>query len=150
MTWTDSLPTVNACLNGTSAVLIIAGFLAVMSGRINLHKTCMITAFVVSTIFLISYLFYHLIVREGHVTRFQDQAPSASQAAADTYRFILVSHTVLAIIGAPLVITTLVLGLTSQFVWHMRLARWTLPVWLYVSVTGVVVYWMLYRLYPPP
>jgi protein SCO1/2/putative membrane protein len=146
--WSDDLPMVNAILNATSAVLILLGFGAILTGRINLHKTCMTSAFVVSTIFLASYLYYHIIVREGQVTRFQEQAPTAPEAARDIYRFILLTHTILAAIGAPLVITTLTLGWTNKLIWHMRFARWTLPIWLYVSVTGVVVYLMLYRLYP--
>ncbi len=146
--WSDNLPMVNAILNATSAALILLGFAAILTGRVNLHKTCMTSAFVVSTIFLMSYLFYHIIVREGQVTHFRDQAPTAPDAAADIYRFILLTHTILAVIGAPLVITTLTLGWTNKLIWHMRFARWTLPIWLYVSVTGVVVYLMLYRLYP--
>jgi protein SCO1/2/putative membrane protein len=147
--WTNYLPMINALLNALSAALIIAGFAAVLTGRINLHKTCMTSAFLISTLFILSYLFYHLIVREGQVTRFRDMAPEAPRAAADIYRAILSSHTVLAILGTPLVIATLTLGWTDKLIWHMRLARWTLPIWLYVSVTGVVVYVMLYRLYTP-
>src|SRR5262249_325428 len=137
----------NALLNATSALLIVCGFAAILSGRVNLHKTCMTTAFCVSALFLVSYVYFHIIVRNGERTYFRDQAPNAPQAAADVYRFLRTSHTMLAMLLVPLAITTLTLGWTNKLTWHMRFARWTLPIWLYVSVTGVVVYLMLYRLY---
>jgi uncharacterized membrane protein YozB (DUF420 family) len=150
MAWTEYLPTVNAILNAVSTCLIVSGFLAVITGRINLHKTCMLSAFVVSSLFLASYVYYHIVVREGKETYFVDQAPDAPEWVGRFYRRLLISHVLLAIVAAPLVITTVILGLRNCLVWHRRLARWTLPIWLYVSVTGVVVYWMLYRLYASP
>jgi putative membrane protein len=143
------LPSVNAVLNSTSAVLLLSGYAAVRSGRIGLHKTCMLTALAVSAVFLGSYLYYHLVYRHGQPTRFRDQAPEAPEWVAIVYGSVLVTHTILAIVTAPLAIVTAYLGLSGQLARHRRLARWTLPIWLYVSVTGVVVYWMLYRLYAP-
>jgi putative membrane protein len=143
MTGAD-LPALNAALNGISAVLITLGFLAVRRKRFRLHERCMLAAFVVSAVFLASYLYYHFAVRGGQPTYF-----TYGGWVRLFYFFVLGTHTLLAIAAAPLVITTLWLGLTNRLVGHVRLARWTLPIWLYVSLTGVLVYWMLYHLYPP-
>jgi uncharacterized membrane protein YozB (DUF420 family) len=143
----DDLPTVNAVLNSTSAVLLIAGYIAVRSRRISLHKTCMLTALVVSAAFLTSYLYFHFVVKNGEVTHFSERAPSAPRWVASLYGLILLTHTVLAAVVAPLALFTAWHGLRGNFKRHVRIARWTLPIWLYVSITGVVVYWMLYRLY---
>ena len=135
------LPAVNATLNGTSAVLLAVGYLFIRRRRIAAHKVCMLSAFGTSSLFLISYLTYHYHV--GSV-RFTGQG-----AARAVYFTILLSHTILAAAILPLALVTLSRALRGRFDRHVRIARWTLPLWLYVSVTGVIVYWMLYHLYPP-
>jgi protein SCO1/2/putative membrane protein len=142
-------PAFNAMLNALSGVLILLGYAAIRQRRVRLHATCMLTAIVVSAIFLTSYLFYHLVVKEGRPTRFVEQAPGAPVWVGHVYLGILLTHTVLAVFAAPLAVYTAYRGLRGQILSHVRVARWTLPIWLYVSCTGVVVYWMLYRLYPP-
>lgn len=137
----SGLPAVNAFLNGTSAVLLTVGYLCIRRRRVRGHKICMGTAFGVSCLFLISYLIHHYEV--GSV-------PFAGQGSIRVIYFaILVSHIFLAAVVVPLALTTLYRGLSEQFDRHVKIARWTLPIWLYVSVTGVVVYVMLYRLYAP-
>lgn len=138
------LPSVNAFLNGLSAILLVAGYRAVRNRRIVLHQTCMLTALGVSVLFLASYLYYHFRVKAGQPTPFSGQG-----WARPLYFTILLTHTVLAAVAAPLALVTAYLGLRGRLARHVRIARWTLPIWLYVSVTGVVVYWMLYHLYPP-
>jgi uncharacterized membrane protein YozB (DUF420 family) len=142
MTGAD-LPAVNAALNTASALLVIVGYLSIKQKRVGLHKVCMLTAVALSTLFLASYLYYHFVVRHGQPTAF-----TGAGGAAFLYYAILLSHTILAIVAAPLVLVTAFLGITGVLRWHVRLARCTLPIWLYVSVTGVVVYLMLYHLYP--
>lgn len=133
------LPALNATLNGTSAVLIAIGRALIRRGRVLAHRSCMIAAVVTSSLFLISYLYYHWQV--GSV-RFQGQGWIRT-----VYFAILLSHTVLAVVVVPLVIVTLARGLRERFDRHKKIARWTYPIWLYVSVTGVVIYVMLYQLY---
>ena len=135
------VPALNATLNGLAALFLLLGFRAVRRGDIERHRRWMLAAAATSTVFLVSYVSYHL--RVGSV-RFTGQGPVRS-----LYFAILLSHTILAVVTVPLVVRTLYLGLRRRDDRHRRIARWTLPVWLYVSVTGVVVYWMLYRLYPP-
>ena len=131
------LPTVNAVLNASAAVAMLAGFVAIRQRRIAVHRACMLTAVGLSALFLTSYLVYHAQV---------GSRPYAGGGWMRTvYLSILLTHTVLAIVIVPLVSTTLYRALRTQFVRHARLARVTFPIWLYVSVTGVVVYWMLYR-----
>jgi len=144
------LPTVNACLNATSGLLLIAGYLAIRRRRIMLHKTCMLAALGVSALFLNCYLYYHFGVKSGEATRFADRAPDAPPWVHTAYYAILLTHTVLAAVVAPLALVTAYLGLRDRLARHVQIARWTLPIWLYVSFTGVIVYWMLYRLYPSP
>ena len=132
------LPTVNAGLNASSAALLILGWVCIRSGWVRPHLACMLTACVLSVTFLASYILYHAQVGSVRFTGHGWIRP--------VYFAILVSHTVLAIAIVPLVARTLWLALRRRFVEHRRLARVTLPLWLYVSVTGVVVYWMLYRL----
>ena len=132
-----ALPTLNATLNATSACLLTAGFVAIRRRRVAVHRACMIAAFVTSVLFLVSYIVYHLQVG---TTRFPGQG-----WVRGLYLGILGTHTVLAAIVPLLAIATLVLALRGRFDRHRRLARWTLPVWLYVSVTGVVIYVMLYH-----
>ncbi len=135
------VPALNATLNGLAALFLLLGLRAVRRGRIERHRTWMLVAATTSTVFLVSYVAYHL--RVGSV-RFTGQGPVRS-----LYFSILLSHTILAVVTVPLVLRTLYLGLRRKDDRHRRIARWTLPIWLYVSVTGVIVYWMLYRLYPP-
>jgi uncharacterized membrane protein YozB (DUF420 family)/cytochrome oxidase Cu insertion factor (SCO1/SenC/PrrC family) len=137
------LPAFNALLNGTCAVLLILGFLLIRGRFILLHKVCMLAALAVSAIFLASYLYYHFAVLHGEPTRF-----SGEGWTRPVYFGVLLSHTILAVVIAPLALTITYLGLRNRLSRHVRMARWTLPLWLYVSVTGVIVYWMLYRLYP--
>jgi len=137
-------PAVNAALNAASAILLVVGFVAVRRRRLRLHITCMLSAFIVSLLFLTSYLYYHLVIRHGEPTRF-----TGSGMVRPLYFTILSTHTILATVVGPLAAFTVFLGLSGRLGRHVRVARWTLPIWLYVSVTGVVVYWMLYQLYPP-
>ena len=131
-------PLLNACLNGTSALLIGSGFVAIRRRRIAVHKACMLAACATSVLFLVSYLLYHHQVGS---TAFTGQG-----AIRVVYFTVLISHTILAVVIVPLVIMTVYLAWREQWPRHRRLARWTLPLWLYVSVTGVVIYIMLYQL----
>ncbi len=142
MTDYSLFPALNAILNGTSAVLIATGRALIRRGKMAAHRACMIAAVICSSAFLVSYLWYHAHV--GSV-RFQGQG-----AARPVYFAILISHTLLAAVVVPLVIVTLVRGLRARFDRHRAIARWTYPIWLYVSVTGVVIYVMLYHLYASP
>lgn len=135
------VPALNAGLNAASALFLLLGWVAIRGGRVERHRGWMLAAASTSTLFLACYVAYHL--RVGSV-RFTGQGPVRT-----VYFSILLTHTVLAIVIVPFVLRTLYLGLKRRDDRHRRIARWTLPMWLYVSVTGVVVYWMLYRLYPP-
>ena len=136
------LPTVNALLNATAAVLLVVGYRLIRQGRVAAHKRVMLSAFAVSIVFLVCYLVYHFYVL--HV-------PFAGPPAVRVvYLAILITHVILAACVPVLAIVTIWLGLTDRRVAHRRWARWTLPIWLYVSVTGVVVYLMLYHLWPGP
>lgn len=131
-------PALNAALNASSAVLLVAGFLCIRQRRVLAHQRLMWSAAGVSAVFLVSYLAYH--ARVGSV-RF-----TGTGWIRPVYFAVLISHTVLAVVIVPLVLRTLWLGQRRQDARHAAIARWTLPLWLYVSVTGVVVYWMLYGL----
>ena len=135
-------PTIDAVLNATTAALLTLGYIFIRRRNIPAHKTCMLAAVGTSTLFLICYLTYHYF---HGTTRF----PGHGVVRA-VYLSILASHTVLAAAIVPLVILTLVRALRERFALHRRVARWTLPLWLYVSITGVIVYWMLYHLQPLP
>jgi len=141
-------PGLNATLNGLSGLLLVVGYLAIRRRLVTLHKACMLAALAVSALFLASYLYYHFVVKQQVATRFADRNPDAPPSVAGLYYVLLASHTALAAAVAPLALVTAYLGLRDRLKRHVRIARWTLPIWLYVSVTGVVVYWMLYRLYP--
>lgn len=131
------LPALNAGLNTVAAVLLAVGYGLIRQGRAQAHRACMLAAFGVSTAFLASYLVYHLNV--GSV------AYTGQGVRRTVYFAVLISHAVLAALVPPLAVVTLVHGLRARFDRHRRIARWTLPVWLYVSVTGVAVYAMLYN-----
>jgi uncharacterized membrane protein YozB (DUF420 family) len=136
------LPSLNAVLNAISASLLLLGYWAVRRRRIALHRVCMLSAVGSSTLFLVGYLTLRAL---AGMTRYAGQGWSRP-----VYFSILLSHTLLAAVQVPLILVTLARALRGAFDRHARLARWTLPIWLYVSVTGVVVYWMLYRLGATP
>ncbi|MCI0742568.1 MAG: DUF420 domain-containing protein [Gemmataceae bacterium] len=138
------LPSVNATLNGLCFALLVMGYLAIRAKQESLHKFCMLAALVVSIAFLVCYLYFHFVVLEGKPTRFRGEG-----LVRYVYFAILISHTALAAVVAPLALYTAYQGLRDHRPRHVKVARWTLPIWLYVSLTGVVVYWMLYHLYPP-
>jgi len=138
------LPAVNATLNGVAAVLLLAGYSSIRAGRRELHRKLMLSAFVVSAAFLCCYLYYHFAVAAGKPTRFNGTGWSRG-----AYLALLLSHTVLAAVNLPMVLRTLWLAHKGRLDAHRRLARWTFPIWLYVSVTGVAVYVVLYHFNPP-
>ena len=134
----SDLPTLNAALNFTAAVLIGTGFYFIKQKNIRAHKVCMIAALVVSGLFLTSYLVYHYNVGSVSFTK--------QGWIRNVYFPLLVTHTVLAAVVLPMVLRTAFLAYKGRWVNHVRIARWTFPIWAYVSITGVVVYLMLYRL----
>jgi len=135
----SDLPAINATLNGLAAILLTTGFVMIRRGNHELHKRCMLAALVTSGLFLVCYIVYHANV---------GSRPFLGQGTVRIVYFtILITHVVLAAAVLPLALLTAARGLTGQFNRHVRLARWTLPIWLYVSVTGVVIYLMLYQLY---
>lgn len=136
-----SLPAVNASLNGLAAVFLVIGFFLIRAKKIKLHRLAMITAFACSCLFLSLYLYFHF---HAGVIRFGGQG-----WIRPVYFTLLISHTTLATVIVPLVLITLSRGLSRKFAAHRTIAKWTFPLWLYVSVTGVVVYWLLYVAYTP-
>lgn len=132
------LPKINAILNGTSALFILIGYINIRKEKKQVHKAFMIAALVISTLFLISYLIYHYAT--GH-TVFK-----GTGIIKTVYLFILFSHIVLAAVVVPFVIITVIRAITNKLEKHKKIARWTFPIWLYVSVTGVIIYLMLYQL----
>jgi uncharacterized membrane protein YozB (DUF420 family)/cytochrome oxidase Cu insertion factor (SCO1/SenC/PrrC family) len=134
------LPRFNATLNASCTVLLLLGWIAIRAGWVTLHKLLMLSALAVSAVFLASYLFYHFVVMEMEPTRFQGTGPMRY-----VYFGVLLTHTILAVVVAPLALYITVQGLRNALPAHVKIARWTLPIWLYVSVTGVAVYWMLYQ-----
>jgi len=135
----SSLPVVNASLNALATILLLCGYVAIRRRKIQVHRALMLSAFVTSVLFLISYVIYH-----AHV----GSRPFPGHGPIRTVYFtILISHIVLAAVIPPLAAVTLWQALRSRFERHVRIARWTLPLWLYVSVTGIIVYWMLYQMY---
>ncbi|MBS1272547.1 MAG: hypothetical protein MAGBODY4_01693 [Candidatus Marinimicrobia bacterium] len=135
----EMLPAVNATLNGISAVLLTIGYILIRNGKWRIHKKVMLTAFGVSILFLISYLIYHA---NAGSTPFTGEG-----WVRPVYFAILITHIILAAVIVPLALITLFRGLRERFDKHRKIARWTLPIWLYVSVTGVIIYVMLYHLY---
>ena len=134
------LPAVNACLNATSALFLAAGYFFIRRKNKIAHRNCMVSAFATSTIFLACYLIYHF---NAGATRFKGEG-----WIRPVYFTILISHTILAVVIVPLVLITLHRAIKERFELHKQIARWTWPIWMYVSVTGVVIYLLLYHLYP--
>ena len=134
------LPHVNAFLNGASAVLLFTGYSFIRARNVIAHRACQIAALIVSSLFLASYLFYHY---HHGTTRFLGVG-----LVRPVYFTILTTHTILAVVIVPLIFLTFYRALRGDFIRHRRIARVTLPLWLYVSVTGVIVYLMLYHFYP--
>jgi uncharacterized membrane protein YozB (DUF420 family) len=133
------LPALNAALNATAAVLLVIGYVLIRRRQFRAHRAVMLAAFGTSTLFLISYLIYHANI---------GSRPFPGRGAVRAVYFsILVSHIILAALIVPMALVTLIRGLRERFDRHVRIARWTLPIWLYVSVTGVIVYLMLYQMY---
>lgn len=136
----DDLPAVNATLNAISTILLTIGFVQIKRGNQKTHRNCMVAALVTSTLFLICYVIYHKY--EGH-TRFTDP-----EWFRPIYLFILATHVPLAALQVPLILITFTQAVRGQFETHKRFARWTFPIWMYVSVTGVVIYFLLYHIFP--
>ena len=136
-----ALPRLDAFLNGASAIFLFAGYAFIRSRRILQHKICMISAVMCSSAFLVCYLYFHA---HAGLVRFSGQG-----TVRPVYFTILISHTILAAAIVPLVIITLYFALRARFPRHRAIARWTLPIWLYVSITGVIVYYLLFVLYKP-
>lgn len=134
------LPALNATLNGTCSVLLIISFLAIRNKKVKLHKGLNVTAFTLSAIFLLSYVTYHALGKE---TLFPKDNP-----LRPVYLTILISHIILAAVVLPMVLYTFWRGLNNEVAKHRKIARWTLPIWLYVTITGVVVYLMISPYYP--
>lgn len=137
----SALPHLNAALNAASGLLLLAGLYFISRGAVRAHRACMLSALAVSGLFLVSYVVYH--AQYGSV-KFTGQG-----LARPVYFFILITHVVLAVTIVPLVFVTARRALRADFARHRKIARWTYPLWLYVSVTGVVVYYMLYHAYAP-
>jgi len=133
-------PKINAVLNASSAVLLVTGRVLIARGRRAAHRAVMLAALATSTLFLVSYLYYHW-PGHGGIVYFHGRGWTRT-----LYFAILISHTILAIVIVPMVLITLARGLREQFDRHRAIARWTFPIWLYVSVTGVIVYFMLFRI----
>jgi putative membrane protein len=133
----SALPGVNALLNATSAILLVLGYTFVRMGKVHVHRACMLGASGVSVLFLVSYVVYH--------SSFGSRPFSGEGWIRWVYFPLLISHVVLAAAIVPLVLVTIYRGWRGEIARHRRVARWTLPIWLYVSVTGVMVYWLLYR-----
>ena len=145
MSVTD-LPAVNACLNGISAGFLGAGYYFIRHKNREAHRNCMIAAFVTSTLFLACYLTYH-----GYLAWYLHRGPTVFREPAGfrpIYLGILLTHTLLAVVIVPLVLITLSRALRQRFDAHKQIARWTWPCWMYVSVTGVVIYLLLYQIFP--
>jgi len=137
------IPAVNATLNGISTVLLASGYYCIKTGRRDAHRNCMVAAFFTSAIFLVGYVWHKAIVVRGVHTRFGGEG-----AIAWVYYVMLISHVILAMTMVPMIFLTIARARRSDFEAHKRLARWTWPIWMYVSVTGVLVYFFLYRWWP--
>ena len=146
----SDFPRFNATLNACVLVLLVLGYSAIRRRLVRLHITCMLTALSLSVLFLISYGYHHALIKHGLATSFAVQTSHANPPAwvGIVYYIVLWTHIPLAGLIVPLALYTAYQGLRGRWARHVRVARWTLPIWLYVAITGVVVYWMLYRLYP--
>jgi putative membrane protein len=145
VTFSD-LPAINASLNGLSGVLLVFGLRFILRGKQTAHRNCMVTACCSSLLFLVGYLTYHTWMRQKHgVAHTVFQNP---QWFRPFYLTILYTHLVAAIVILPLIVATLVRALSGNFTKHKKIARWTWPLWMYVSVTGVLIYLLLYQIYP--
>lgn len=138
MSFTEFLPTLNACLNGTATLLLTAGFICIKRGKEKAHRQCMVSAFAISIVFLFFYVLHKWLVQGVH-TPFQGEGTWRG-----IYYTMLISHIILAMVIVPLVLTTLTLAIRGNFERHRAWARWTFPIWYYVSVTGVLIYGFLY------
>lgn len=136
-----NLPALNAALNAASALFLLTGYVMIRRRNVAGHRLCMLAALAASSLFLVSYLIYHY-----HVGSVAFQGRGWARAI---YFTILISHTILAAAIVPLVLVTLTRALRGNYEKHRAIARWTFPIWVYVSITGIVVYWMLYHLYRP-
>jgi len=139
----NDLPALNATLNGLAAIFLAAGYIFIRRKNQTAHRNCMIAAVCASALFLVSYLTYHFTVHG--VTRFREPA-----WFRPLYLVMLFTHTVLATAIVPLILITLSRALRERFDTHRKIARWTWPLWMYVSVTGVLIYWLLYHRFPQP
>jgi putative membrane protein len=137
----EVLPAVNATLNGLSAIFLGAGYVWIKKKNVPAHRKCMISAFTTSALFLACYLTYHIFFH--HLTVFRNPA-----WFRPIYLTLLTTHTILAVVIVPMIFMTLTRALRERFDQHKRIARWTWPLWMYVSVTGVIVYWLLYQKFP--
>jgi uncharacterized membrane protein YozB (DUF420 family) len=135
----SDLPAVNACLNSVSAILLTGGFLFIKRKKQRAHRNCMIAALATSTLFLVSYLYYHA---HAGSTKFPENW------FRPYYLIILLTHTVLAVVIVPLILAAVVQAARGKFESHKKIARWTWPMWMYVSVTGVLIYLLLYQIFP--
>lgn len=138
----QDMPALNATLNGISTLLLLAGFVFIKSGRRDAHRKCMISAFVTSCVFLVCYVLHKILVRGVHT-------PFGGEGLVRTiYYVMLISHIILAIVIVPMILVTMVRAIRGRDEAHKRIARWTWPLWFYVSVTGVLVYFFLYQWFP--
>jgi putative membrane protein len=137
----SSLPALNASLNAACTIFLLCGYYFIRKKKIFQHRICMITAFICSSAFLTSYIYFHV---HAGIIRFGGQG-----VIRPVYFALLITHTFLAVVNLPLVLLTLSFALREKFASHRRIARWTFPIWLYISVTGVIIYWLLYIAYTP-
>lgn len=138
----SDLPTLNASLNGIAAILLLSGLILIRSGRRQAHRRCMISAFACSCVFLVTYVLHKILVRGVHTPL------GAEGVILWMYRAMLITHVILAIAVVPLALISIRRGLSEQFDKHRKIARIAWPIWMYVSVTGVLIYFMLYRWFP--
>ena len=139
----QDLPIVNACLNGLATVFLMLGFVYIKKGNKTAHRNCMVSAFVTSAVFLTCYLIYHFSTEV--VTKFVEP-----EWFRPIYLVLLITHVVLAVVILPLIFITLSRALKERFDQHRKIARWTWPLWMYVSITGVLIYLLLYQIFPQP
>jgi putative membrane protein len=140
----SDLPAVNAALNSCSAILLTTGYVFIRKGRVIAHRNCMIAAFVTSCVFLVCYVLHKILMKGVHT-------PFAGPVALKPFYYtLLISHVLMAMAIVPLAIVTIRRGLRARYELHKKIARWTWPLWMYVSVTGVLIYLLLYQIYPQP